>query len=84
MRVVLFTVLPAQGHERATKQAEANKAVVRLAFQALEQGDLRTLNEIFDPKGPVHTPRGKIILQGSPFADLKSSSPICCSVTATW
>jgi ketosteroid isomerase-like protein len=78
---MLLAVLPARGQEGATKQAEANKAVVRRAFQALEQGDLKTLNEIFDPKGPVHTPRGKIILQGGPSVNLKSSCPMCASLS---
>ena len=77
---LLLAMLPAQGQERATKQAEANKAVVRTAFQALAQGDLKTLNEIFDPKGPIHTPGGKIILQGGPFTDLKSSCPMCAKL----
>jgi predicted SnoaL-like aldol condensation-catalyzing enzyme len=78
---MLFAVLRAQGQERATKQAEGNKAVVRSALQALEQGDLKALTEIFVPKGPVHAPRGKIILQGGPFADLKSSRPMCASLS---
>jgi SnoaL-like polyketide cyclase len=77
---VLLTMLPAQGQEQATKQAETNKAAVRGAVQVREQGDLKTLNEIFDPKGPVHTPRGKIILQSGPFTDLKSSCPMCASL----
>jgi hypothetical protein len=92
---MLLAMLPAQGQEWASKQAEANKDVVRRAFQALERGELNTLNEIFDPKGPIHTHRGKTILQGGPFADLKSSCPMCaslsnrkitidCSLTATW
>jgi len=55
--------------------------VVRRAFQALEQGDLKTLNEVYDPKRPVHMPRGKIILQGGPFTDLKSSCPMCASLS---
>lgn len=79
---VLFALLPALGQEPATKRAETNKTVVRRAFQALEQGDLKTLNEVFDPKGPVHTPRGKIILQGGPFTDLKSSCPMCADLSS--
>jgi ketosteroid isomerase-like protein len=78
---LLLTMPPAQGQQSATKQAEANKAAVRRAFQALEGGDLKTLNEIFDPKGPIHTSRGKIFLQGGPFADLKSSCPMCASLS---
>jgi len=78
---ILLAMLPVQGQEPATKQAEINKAVVHRAFQALEQGDLKTLNEVFDPKGPIHTPRGKVFLQGGPFTDLKSSCPMCASLS---
>lgn len=78
---ILLAMLPAQGQDQATKQADANKAVVRRAFQALEQGDVKTLNEIYDPKGLVHSPRGKIGVQGGPFADLKSTCPMCASLS---
>ena len=77
---LLLAVLPAQGQGQATNQAEANKAVVRRAFQALEQGDVKTLNEVYDPKGAVHSPRGKTTVQGGPFADLKSTCPMCASL----
>ena len=70
---MLFALLPALGQEPATEQADANKSVVPRAFQAMEQGDLKTLNEVFDAKGPIHTPQGKIFQRGAPFADLKSS-----------
>jgi hypothetical protein len=79
--VTLLALLPVQGQEPATKQAEANKAVVRAAFQAMEQGDLKTLNEVFDPQGPIHTPRGKTVLQGGPFTDLNSSCPMCAHLS---
>ena len=86
MRVVLvfvsmlFGLLPALGQEPATKQADTNKSVVRRAFRAFEQGDLKTLNEVFDAKGPIHTPQGKIFQRGGPFADLKSSCPMCAAL----
>ena len=60
--------------------AEANKAVVRHAFAALEQGDIATLNAIFDPDGPWHLPSGATIKQGGPFADLRSSCPMCADL----
>jgi ketosteroid isomerase-like protein len=60
--------------------AEANKAVVRHALAAFDQGDLATLNELFDPDGPWHTPTGKTIRQGGPFADLRSSCPMCAAL----
>jgi predicted ester cyclase len=78
---ILLAILPAQGQEQATKQADANKAVVRRAFQALEQGDVKTLNEVYDAKGLVHSPRGKISVQGGPFTDLKSTCPMCASLS---
>ncbi len=78
---MLLVMLSALGQEPATKEASANEAVVRRAFQALEQGDLKTLNEVFDPKGPIHSQRGKTILQGGPFTDLKSSCPMCAALS---
>jgi len=56
---------------------EGEKTLVRRAFAAFEQGDVNTLNELFDPDGPWHTPTGKTIRQGGPFADLASSCPMC-------
>jgi ketosteroid isomerase-like protein len=63
-----------------TSQVEANKAVVRHAFEALEKGDIATLNALFDPQGPWHTPKGTTIPQGGPFSDLKSSCPMCAAL----
>jgi hypothetical protein len=67
----------AGGSESKANQAEINKNVVRRIFKALEQGDLKTLNEVYDPNGPIHTPQGKLIMQGGPYTDLKSSCPMC-------
>ena len=79
--LVLFTpIVAASGTGATTNQTEANKAVVRRAFQALEQGDLKTLNDIFDPKGPVHSPKGNTILQGGPFTNLKESCGMCAAL----
>lgn len=76
--VICFTA--GAGLEPAKKQADINKSLVRRAFQAMEQGDLKTLNEVFDAKGPIHTPQGKILQRGGPFADLKSSCPMCAAL----
>jgi ketosteroid isomerase-like protein len=57
--------------------AEANKAVVHRAFAALNEGDLKTLNELFDPDGPWHLPNGKTMPQGGPFTELAKSCPMC-------
>lgn len=79
--VAILLVAPiAAASGSAPDQAEVNKAVVRRAFQALEQGDLKTLNEVFDPKGPIHTPKGKTILQGGPFTNLKESCGMCAAL----
>jgi ketosteroid isomerase-like protein len=82
LATVLLAVLPARAQDAATRQAEANKFVVRRAFAALESGDLNTLNDVFDPKGPIHTPKGKTILQGGPFTELKGSCSFCSSLGA--
>jgi predicted ester cyclase len=71
----------AAGSESKANQAEINKNVVRRIFKALEQGDLKTLNEVYDPKEPIHTQQGKVVMQGGPFTDLKSSCPMCAAIT---
>jgi ketosteroid isomerase-like protein len=53
---------------------------VQRAFTAMQQGDLPTLNAIFDPNGPWHIPNGTTIKQGGPFTDLHSSCPMCASL----
>jgi ketosteroid isomerase-like protein len=53
---------------------------VRRAFQAFEAGDLTTLNELFDPQGPWHTPTGATIVQGGPHSELKASCPLCAAL----
>ena len=73
-------IATASGPEAEANQAEINKNVVRRAFWALEQGDLNTLNEVYDPKGPIHTPQGKTVLQGGPYADLKGSCGMCAAL----
>jgi len=78
---MLFGLLPALGQEPATKQAYINKSLVRRAFQAMEQGDLKTLNEVFDAKATIHTPQGKTMQRGGPFADLKSTCPMCAALS---
>ncbi len=64
------------------RQAEANKAVVARAFQALDQGDLAILNDVFDPKGPIHSTRGTTTLQGGPFTELSGSCPMCANLSS--
>ncbi len=57
-------------------QVEQNKIVVRRLAEALEQGDLRTLNDLQDPKGLVHSSRGTRDI-GGPYSDLKDACPLC-------
>lgn len=82
MRIVLslFLFLAVAGSARANSATDANKAVVRRAFTAFQQGDLPTLNAIFDPNGPWHIPNGNTIKQGGPFTDLHSSCPMCAAL----
>ena len=70
----------AQDPKAQASLSEANKAVVRRAFAAFEQGDVSTLNELFDPAGPWHTPTGKTIRQGGPHAELRGSCPMCAAL----
>jgi len=77
--LLLLTGYAPFGSAQATRE-EANKAVVRRAFEALEKGDIATLNALFDPQGPWHTPKGTTIIQGGPFPDLQSSCPMCAAL----
>jgi len=56
--IVLFTAAAVAQSAGQESTAEANKAVVKRAFAALNEGDLKTLNELFDPDGPWHLPNG--------------------------
>jgi ketosteroid isomerase-like protein len=82
--LILATALLASvGVESLSAQvpaADTNKAIVRRAFAALEQGDVAMLNELFDPEGPWHTPSGTTIRQGGPFQDLAGSCPMCAKL----
>src|SRR6202453_866106 len=60
--------------------AETNKALVKRAFSAFNDGDLKTLNELFDPDGPWHLPNGKTMPQGGPFTEFAQSCPMCAKL----
>jgi ketosteroid isomerase-like protein len=77
---VLFAAAALAQSTARESTAEANKAVVKRAFAALNEGDLKTLNELFDPDGPWHLPNGKTIPQGGPFAELAKSCPMCAKL----
>jgi predicted ester cyclase len=80
--LVLTAVTPmAASHAfAATDPLEANKAVVRAALHALEQGDLPAINQVYDPKGPIHTSKG-VVLQGGPSSTLKEACPMCARLS---
>ena len=73
---ILITAAVAQS-AAPESTAEANKVIVKRAFDALNAGDLKTLNELFDPAGPWHIPGGKTVPQGGPFTELEKSCPMC-------
>jgi ketosteroid isomerase-like protein len=77
LATALLVCVGAESISAQAPTADANKAIVRRAFAALEQGDVATLNELFDPEGPWHTPSGTTIRQGGPFKDLAGSCPMC-------
>jgi ketosteroid isomerase-like protein len=78
---LIVAMLPAIGQEPVANVTEANKNVVRRAFQAFNQGDLKTLNEIFDAKAVLHSPQGKDKLRGGPLTELKDACPMCAALS---
>ena len=59
---------------------EANEAVVRRSFQAREQGDVATLNELSDPEETLHPPNGPPVRRGGPYTELKDLCPMCAAL----
>lgn len=57
-------------------QLEANKNVARRALAAIEKGDLKELNALYEPEGLVHLSNGTQTTEHGPHADLKSASPL--------
>jgi ketosteroid isomerase-like protein len=78
---MLLSALSVCGQQSAANDAEANKVLVQRAFQSFNQGDFKTLNDVFDPKGPIHGRRGQDKVQGGPFAELKDSCPMCAALS---
>jgi predicted ester cyclase len=78
--IVFFTAAAVAQSAGREPTAEANKAVVKRAFAALNEGDLKTLNELFDPDGRWHLPNGKTMSQGGPFTELAKSCPMCAAL----
>jgi predicted ester cyclase len=63
-----------------TTQTETNKAIVRRAFLAREQGDVATLNELSDPDEKLHAPDGTTVRRGGPYTELKDLCPMCAAL----
>jgi ketosteroid isomerase-like protein len=78
--IIFFTTATMAQSTGQESIAEANKAVVKRAFAAFNEGDFKTLNELFDPDGPWHLPSGKTIPQGGPFTELAKSCPMCAAL----
>jgi len=78
--IVLCSAAAVAQSARQESTIEENKSVVKRAFAALNEGDLKTLNELFDPDGPWHLPNGKTMPQGGPFTELAKSCPMCAKL----
>ena len=78
---ILLSALSVCGQQSTANDAEANKALVQRAFQVFNRGDLKTLNDVFDPKGPIHGRTGQDKIQGGPFAELKDSCAMCAALS---
>jgi hypothetical protein len=78
--IVLCTATAVASSAGQESTVAANKAVVQRAFAALNEGDLKTLNELFDPDGAWHLPNGKTMPQGGPFTELAKSCPMCAKL----
>ena len=63
-----------------TGHTDANEAVVRRSFQAREQGDVATLNELSDPDEMLHPPGGPAVRRGGPYTELKDLCPMCAAL----
>ena len=78
--IVLCTAAAVASFAGQESTVAASEAVVKRAFVALNEGDLKTLNELFDPDGPWHLPNGKTMPQGGPFTELAKSCPMCAKL----
>jgi hypothetical protein len=54
--------------------------MINRTFAALNQGNLKTLNELFDPDGPWDLPNGKTIPRAVPTTELVKSCPMCAAL----
>jgi ketosteroid isomerase-like protein len=60
---------------------EANKAIVRSLFKALNDGDLATRNQLVDPRSVFHSATEDRQGDGDPKKSLREACPMCASLT---
>ncbi len=69
------------GDVTATAQSvEANKAIVRKLFKALNEGDLATRNKLVDPRQMFHSAIVDRQGTGEPAKTLREACPMCASL----
>jgi predicted ester cyclase len=59
---------------------EANKAIVRSLFKALNDGDLATRNQLVDPRSAFHSATEDRQGSGDPKRTLREACPMCASL----
>ena len=59
---------------------EANKAIVRSLFKALNEGDLATRNQLVDPRSAFHSATEDRQGSGNPKKTLGEACPMCASL----
>lgn len=60
---------------------EANKAIVRNLFKALNEGDLATRNQLVDPRSAFHSATEDRQGSGDPKNTLREACPMCASLS---
>ena len=66
--------------EGVAPSIEANKAIVRSLFKALNEGDLATRNQLVDPKQAFHSATVDRQGTGQPARTLREACPMCASL----
>jgi predicted ester cyclase len=59
---------------------EANKAIVRSLFKALNDGDVATRNQLVDPRSAFHSATESRQGSGDPKKTLREACPMCASL----
>jgi predicted ester cyclase len=66
--------------EGVAPSIEANKAIVRSLFKALNEGDFATRNQLVDPKQAFHSATVDREGTGEPARTLREACPMCASL----